>query len=249
MNSELIEKLNSFLEKINEILALNKLGLLKSDEMYGTKYSIEDELTSIKDKFGKIGSLKIEKAISKWRNEPKRGIFINIGEANKELEGLYQLLLDLNSEIGSESIKPVSMPEIQIDSDAINRAIEDAKILLQNDGGAVSAVDRIHTVLHGYLKNICDDEKILYGKDATLNELMKNIKIKHPAFKDKNEYIDQILKSLVNIFDKLNPIRNSSSLAHANEALLEIEEAAFVIDSANSILRYLSSKLKKGIKK
>ena len=53
-NQELIEKLNSHIKEVSEMLALGDIGLLKSEELHNTKHRIEDELNSYKSEFEKI---------------------------------------------------------------------------------------------------------------------------------------------------------------------------------------------------
>ena len=53
-NGELLEKLNSYLNEVNEMLALGELGLLKSDELYNNKNRIEAHLNSYAHLFEKI---------------------------------------------------------------------------------------------------------------------------------------------------------------------------------------------------
>jgi hypothetical protein len=241
-NEELVERLNSFLKEVNEMLALGDLGLLKSEELHGTKHKIEDALNSYKDQFGKIEALKIEKAIPMWRNTPKTGMFLNAGQVNPELEPLHILLQELiTAKGGSEQISSVTVPELKITGSTINQAINDARTLLETQG-ATSAVDRVHTVLHGYLKQVCNDAGFPYSKDATLNELMKILKDNHPALSSRDEHTEQILNSMANVLHHLNPIRNNASLAHANPELLKTEEAVFVINTVNTLLSYLNSK-------
>lgn len=241
-NKELIEKLTSHLNEINEMLSLGDLGLLKSEELHKIKHSIEDALKTYKPFFEKIEALKIEKTIPQWRNDPKSGIFLNAGQVNPELQPLHVLLQELiKAKGGSEQVVSVAMPDLKITGSTINQAIEDAKTLLDTQG-ATSALDRIHTVLHGYLKQVCNEINITYPEDATLNQLMNLLKTNHPALATQNDNADQILKSMANILDKLNPLRNNSSLAHSNPVLLNSDEAMLVINTVNTLLSYLNSK-------
>lgn len=241
-NRELIEKLTSHINEINEMLSLGDLGLLKSEELHKIKHSIEDALKTYKPFFEKIEALKIEKTIPQWRNVPKSGMFLNAEQVNPELQPLHVLLQELiKAKGGSEQVAPVAVPDLKITGSTINQAIEDSKILL-NTQGATSALDRIHTVLHAYLKQVCNEMSIVYPEDATLNQLMNLLKADHPALITKNNNTDQIFKSMANVLDKLNPLRNNSSLAHSNLVLLEPDEAMFVINTVNTILSYLNSK-------
>src|SRR6266513_1121338 len=48
----------------------------------------------------------------------------------------------------------VDQPTLRITSDVVERALNDAQELLRANG-ATSGVDRIHTALHGYLRQVC----------------------------------------------------------------------------------------------
>ena len=243
-NQDIIESLNSNLKDINELLALGDLGLLKSEELCNTKYKVEDDIKSKKDLFEKIERLKIEKAISPWRNHPKNGFFVQQSDAHYQLKGLVVLLQELiSAKGGSEQIEPVKLPELEITGSTINQAIKDAKVLTETQG-ARSDIDRVHTVMHGYLKKICDNSNISYSEDATLNQLLNELKRNHSVFQNKNENTESILKSMANIFDKLNPLRNNASLAHPNDDLLDQDEAMLIINTVNTILSYLDAKIK-----
>lgn len=241
-NKEIIEKLTSHLNEINEMLSLGDLGLLKSEELDKTKHGIEDALKTYKPFFEKIEALKIERIIPQWRNDSKSGMFLNAVQVNSELQPLHVLLQELiKAKGGSEQVVPVAVPDLKITGSTINQAIEDAKILL-NTRGATSAVDRVHTVFHGYLKQVCNEASIMYKEEATLNQLMNLLKTNHPALITRNDNADQIFKSMANVLDKLNPLRNNSSLAHSNLVLLEPDEAMLVINTVNTLLAYLNNK-------
>jgi len=144
-----------------------------------------------------------------------------------------------------EGHSPISSPSLTITTEVVERAILDAKTLIENSG-ATSGIDRIHTVLHGYLKAVCKKENITFTRDASLTVLLKALKKEHPAFqKDipRGKDIERVLLSLGTILDALNPIRNLGSVAHANPKLLEEDEAMLVINTAQTVLHYLNSKL------
>jgi hypothetical protein len=133
----------------------------------------------------------------------------------------------------------------KITSAIVERAIADAEILLRNSG-PTSAIDRIHTSLHGYLRAVCDSQGIAYTKDTNLVGLLKLITATHPAFTTsghRSQDITSILRALSSILDSLNPIRNNASVAHPNEQLLDQPEAMLVINAARTVLHYLESKL------
>lgn len=140
----------------------------------------------------------------------------------------------------------VEVPELAITNKTVQKAIDDAKILIQKNG-AISGVDRIHTTLHGYLKAICKKEGIVvYVKNPTINNFFKEIR-KSPKFQikcNRKQDVEQIINSMANIFNALNPIRNKASVVHPNEKLLDEAEARLMINSVQTLLHYLNSKFK-----
>jgi hypothetical protein len=134
-----------------------------------------------------------------------------------------------------ENSAGVPTPSLQINSEIVHRAINDAEALL-NTSGATSGVDRVHTALHGYLQAICSDAGISYSADTTMNQIYRVIREQHPALQNlghRGDDINSLLRSFSQVLDVLNPIRNRASVAHPNENLLEQPEAMLVTNGAS----------------
>ena len=145
-----------------------------------------------------------------------------------------------------ESGVHIENPTLEITSETVERAIADAETLLTSRD-PISGIDRIHTVLHGYLQAVCDHASIPYPSDASLTILFKEIRNNHPKFQDPGQQSDEIkkiLRAAASIVDALNPIRNRASIAHPNKNLLSADEAMLVINIVRTLLHYLDSKLK-----
>jgi len=147
---------------------------------------------------------------------------------------------------GLEGVPQIEKPDLSITTEVVQRAIDDARTLIEKNG-ATSAVDRVHTVLHGYLKAICEKENIsLQKENPNLNELFKEIK-NHPKLRitcERKDDIKKIINAMANIIDALNSIRNRASIAHPNKELLDEDEAILVINSTQTLLHYINSKFK-----
>lgn len=152
----------------------------------------------------------------------------------------------LNEMIGvSGTTASVKAPTLRITCRVVERAIADTEALLKT-GGPTSAVDRVHTALHGYLKTVCADAQISLGKDLDIPELFSQIRQHHPMFKDlgaHQEPVLKVLRALGKVVDALNPARDRGSMAHPNEALLDPPEATLFINAARTLLHYLDQKL------
>lgn len=133
----------------------------------------------------------------------------------------------------------------QITSEVVLRALRDAENLIQTSG-PTSAVDRVHTVLHGYLQAVCEGEGIVYKRDDSMVALFKKLRSGHPKLADlgpRGQDVEKVLKSCANILDAFLPVRNQASVAHPNQELLDEPEARLVINVGRSLLHYLDSKL------
>ena len=139
----------------------------------------------------------------------------------------------------------IATPNLQITSEVVLRAIGDVETLLKGQS-AVSGVDRVHTALHGYLRAVCEKNKIPFNNEDSMAKLFRQIRVNHPAFQDlgpRPEDMERVLQSMASIMDALNPIRNKASVAHPNEELLQNAEAMLVINAARTLLHYLDAKL------
>jgi hypothetical protein len=141
--------------------------------------------------------------------------------------------------------RQVEQPNLRITSEVVERALRDVEELLRATG-ATSGVDRIHTALHGYMREACSSAGLVAGDDAALTELFKIIREGHAAFTDigpRSTEVVRVLRALANIVDTLNPLRNKASVAHPNPVLLPEPEAMLVINAARSILHYVDEKI------
>ncbi len=139
---------------------------------------------------------------------------------------------------------PVFKPQKILPKEAVNIALKDAENFIAS-GNNLSAVDRVHTAMHGYFQALCDENGLKYVSDDGLTKLYKIIR--EEAIDSKNqtsaEGIKKILNSLSACVDSLNTLRNQASMAHPNNELLGEAEAALVVNTASTILHYLEAKL------
>jgi hypothetical protein len=144
------------------------------------------------------------------------------------------------------SPQPVAPPAPKNTSSAVQEALADAGQMVAQ-GRPVSAVDRAHTSLHGYLKQLCSDAKLsLPSQDPSIVELIKTLLKQHPKFQvaaPQWDEAEKIARGFASILDAFNPIRNRGSLAHANESLLDEAEAMLMINASRTILHYMHHKV------
>jgi hypothetical protein len=130
-------------------------------------------------------------------------------------------------------------------TDTVQRALADAEALTKTRG-PVSAVDRVHTALHGHLAHLCRTAGITLGNDPSVTQLWSMLIAQHPKLQIpdvRKDDIKKILRSASAIVDSINTIRNRASLGHPNEELVDEDEAWLVINVTRSLLHYLDRKL------
>jgi len=139
-------------------------------------------------------------------------------------------------------IEPVTLASA---TEVVRRALVDADNLISTSGPQ-SAVDRLHTALHGYLITMASDAGIALSEDRpTINKLLKVLRTEHPALADlgaRPEDVGRILNGFATIFDALNPLRNNASVAHPGRQLVGEAEARLVINTVRTVLNYLEDR-------
>lgn len=136
--------------------------------------------------------------------------------------------------------KPVESMSI-----VVRQALLDAENLIKTSGPE-SAVDRVHTALHGHAQKLCDDAGILLPERPTLQMAVKQLRTQHLKLQPKgtrSEEVSRVLYSMAATVDALTTIRNNATPAHPNDYLLGREEAILAINAGRTIFAYLDSKV------
>lgn len=153
--------------------------------------------------------------------------------------GAYSQLAE---EVGDSSSLHI---EANLTTESGFAALADAQALLRTRGPS-SAVDRVHTGLHAFLKEACKNATIEVPTEPTANQLLKLLLRNHPNLDDlgpRGDDIKRMISASAAIVDAMGTLRNKVSLAHPNEEILGDEEALFAINLTRSLLRFLDAKL------
>ena len=141
---------------------------------------------------------------------------------------------------------PVAAPDLRASAQAVELALADADRMLA-DGLPSNALDRIHTVLHGHLVQICEDAGLVEGPTdrPNMTAAFSRLRKKHPAFVytgPRGDLTEKAMNASATFLDAFNPLRNSASVAHPNEAVVPHAEAMYLINMARSLLHYVEMK-------
>lgn len=161
-------------------------------------------------------------------------------ETQRTAEG-FKHLARLVQKCASDLTVPQHDPKVS--STVVRQALADAAVLLRERGPS-SAVDRVHTALHGYLEALCSRHSLPAKENANVPSLFKCVRSHHPAFQNASEASPSVkaLQGLVQVVEALNTARNHNSLAHPNDELLDASDATLALNCANALIQYLDSK-------
>lgn len=154
------------------------------------------------------------------------------------------LFRKIESIINDEELKTVSKPELENTNESVYEALKDAEVLI-HERGAPNAYDRMHTALHSFLRQVCENNSIKYDKNDAITALLPEINnyLKSLPNDGRNDKVFAMLRSANSMLDSMNYLRNHNSLSHPNERLLNNSDARFAINLARSIMSYIDNLL------
>ena len=173
-----------------------------------------------------------------WWGEVKK--FGSYAERREFISGLFSPLLKTLRKSEDYSTD-VSFQLIATRSGTIQKAVEDAHVFIR-EGRFDSAVDRVHTALHGYLRQLLTGHGIDYGADDGLPALFAKL---HGFYGDSIQPADvanrvkNILRSAGGMITAVNELRNNNTIAHPNGQLIQKKEAQLVIRLLNAVVDYI----------
>ena len=82
--------------------------------------------------------------------------------------------------------------------------------------------------------------------DASAPRLLRLLRDNHPAMRSlgpREPEITQVLLAMGTAVDAIGTIRNTASVAHANDTLIDQADAMLVVNAVRTILHYLDARL------
>ena len=179
-----------------------------------------------------------ESSLSAWWVRVKR--IKTYAERRLFIDGIFDnLLKQLNKTYGNES--DINFHNISSRSITISKAIDDADLFIR-EGKMDSAVDRIHTALHGYLIELLAKFKDEFDKEESLPTLFKNLYTRYKSVilpESIGNRIQTVLRSGSGIINTINELRNNNTIVHPNEQLIQKREAQLVLRLTNALVDYI----------
>lgn len=110
------------------------------------------------------------------------------------------------------------------------------------------ALDRLHTFVIKYIRQLCDNYYLVYSKEDALQNVFGKY-VKHIIAQKviDSEMSIRILKFSISILESFNDIRNNKSFAHDN-AILNYNESVLIFNNITNIIKFIEA-IEKGFQK
>lgn len=135
-----------------------------------------------------------------------------------------------------------SFDEIKYDSATIEKAFNDAEMFISQNNYS-SAIDRVHTAYHGYLREKLTELEIEFSDDDSLTQLYSKLHNNYISEREGkfSEVIKRTIRSASSVIDTFNEVRNNYSLSHPNSEILDNDDAKLLIKLVKAIFEYIES--------
>ena len=172
----------------------------------------------------------LENLVNNWRQYRS----YNISEPSEELLKILQRLKENASVPEIKAIRPNAEGK---DFETLAKAVRDSIERNEPEVG----LDRLHTFLVKYFRNLCEQHGISTDKEKPLHSLVGEYikKIKEKGLIE-SEITERILKSTISVMEAFNKIRNNHSFAHDNE-ILNYNESLLIFGHVTSSIRFIET--------
>jgi hypothetical protein len=151
-----------------------------------------------------------------------------------ECEKIVEKLINIKTVANVDALKPNKEDEnFQLLAKSIKESIE--------KGEPEAVLDRLHTFIVRYVRELCNKHTIDYDKNIPLHSLFGGyVKfLKQEKFID-SDMTERILKSSIAVLEAFNGVRNNQSFAHDNP-VLNYNESVLIFDNISNTIKFIES--------
>lgn len=202
------------------------------------------------DQYAVNGTSKANRMRTFWKIEPNHVV----GKVLAELVGLIdddptdQALTSLKAKC-SQTVARLLGGVLVDDIAALNISSEERAFHLLaasvrdsiDKGEPEAALDRLHTYVTKYMRQICKARRIPTPESKPLHAVVgEYAKLLAATGVIQSRIAEQILKNSIGVMESFNYVRNRQSLAHDNE-LLERAESLLIVNHVVSTVRFIQA--------
>lgn len=183
-----------------------------------------------------VGKLTLE-MLGYWKDQKT----MSFGEITQPEQNLYEECEKIaNRLLQDRIIEEIDViREIKDDRDFSLLAKSIRESIEKNEPEA--ALDRLHTYVMKFIRQLCKNHGIEIKKDESLNALFgKYVKFIVANEKVESQMTERILKYSIHVIEAFNDIRNNRSFAHDNP-ILNYSESVLIFNNVTNSIKFIES--------
>lgn len=158
----------------------------------------------------------------------------------KKDEEFYQECIIISQRLQDNIVEDISAIKPNSDDIDFKKLAESIRESIEKNLPEV-ALDRLHTFVMKYIRELCKKHGIEYNDDEALHSVFgKYIKFLSGSGHLETEMSKRILKTSISNLDSFNDVRNNKSFAHDNP-ILNYEESVLVFNSISSMIKFIEA--------
>ncbi len=212
-------------------------------DIYDEKYdygsgSKANRLRAFWDKESNYNVGKLTKEMLEFWKEER---LLNFKEISQSEQNLYDECMKITNRLLLDTI----VEEIGVIKD--NTDDKDFNLLAKSIRESIeknepeAALDRLHTYVMKYIRQLCEKHNIEISKNESLNALFgKYVKFIIKSKLIESKMAETILKYSISILDAFNDIRNNKSFAHDNP-ILNYSESVLIFNNVTNTIKFIET--------
>jgi translation elongation factor EF-1beta len=158
----------------------------------------------------------------------------------KESQELYHECLKIAQRLQGNVVENISALKPNSDDTDFKKLAESIRESIEKNLPEV-ALDRLHTFVMKYIRELCKKHGIEYEVDESLHSIFgKYIKFLIANGNIETEMSKRILKTSISNLDSFNDVRNNKSFAHDNP-ILNYEESVLVFNNISNMIKFIQA--------
>jgi len=181
--------------------------------------------------------LLIEKFCEYWMNQ------IHHGDRNYDQtdENRYKESLRIAERLKSGGpVENLDALEPNVDDEDFSKLSKSIKDSIEKNEPE-SALDRLHTFVVKYVRELCSKHEIDYEQNHPLHSLFGSY-VKYLVNENliESDMTERILKSSISVLEAFNDVRNNQSFAHDNP-ILNYNESILIFNDVSNVIKFIES--------
>lgn len=163
------------------------------------------------------------------------GGYLSPGKTDELIEECLKIVNRLKEDLPVENVDAIKAISDDKDFNSLSNQLRES--IRKNE--LESSLDRLHTFLIKYIRQLCTTHNIEFEKDHPLHSLFGGyIKFLNNEGIIESKMTEKILKSSISVMEAFNDVRNNQSFAHDNP-VLNYDECILIFNDIANVIKFI----------